>query len=240
MSDSLITLIEAEQLSEIDQETLKKRCQNDQIPGAVKKGKTWLVPFASITGKVKSKVGLYIDGSNVYHGGKIAGWQVNYASLRQFIERKYSIAIISYYNCTGYKQDANGKYQKDAKGNYILNEGALRFENGLRGIGIRVVSKPLKFILGDEHKPSNKTDGDLMIDAIIEQQQWNELILFAGDSDFEKLVKQTTSIGKPVHIFSFETRISHELKVLAFQSPYVTYTRLEDLERILKYEKKSA
>lgn len=76
-----------------------------------------------------------------------------------------------------------------------------------------------------------------MIDAILEEKQWDKLILLAGDSDFEKLVKQVTSIPKPVHIFSFETRMSHELRILAFNSPYVTYTKLEDLESILKYEK---
>lgn len=239
MTDSLITLAEAESITGINQETLKKRCQNGQIQGAQKRGKIWFIPISTLTGKVKSKVGVYIDGSNVYHGGKIAGWQINYTNLRKYVERKYITSIISYYNSTGYKQDKNGKYQKSQSGNYIFDDGALRFENCLRGLGIRVVSKPLKFILGDEQKPSNKTDGDLMIDAILEHQQWDELLLFAGDSDFEKLVKQIISFSKPVHIFSFETRMSHELKTLAFQSPYVTYTKLEDLKSILKYEKTS-
>ena len=237
MSDTFLTLAEAESLTGINQETLKKRCQTKQIDGAVRKGRVWLIPLSSIA-KAKSKVGVYIDGSNIYHGGKKAGWQVSYYLLKNFIERKYAISIISYYNSTGYKQDEQKKYMKDEEGNYILDEGALKFENTLRGLGIRVVSKPLKFIEGDEKNPSNKTDGDLMIDAILEQQQWDELLLFAGDCDFEKLVKQIVSIPKPVHIFSFETRMSHELRVLAFQSPYVTYTKLEDLEGIIKYIKK--
>ncbi len=185
--------------------------------------------------KGKSKVGVYIDGSNIYHGGKDVGWQVNYYLLRQFIERKYVISIISYYNSTGYKQDKKKCYLKDKKGNYVLDPAALRFENTLRGIGIRVVTKPLKFIEGDEHKPASKLDGDLMIDAILEHPQWDELLLLAGDCDYEKLVKQIISLPKPVHIFSYNTRMSHELRVLAFNSPYVTYTKLEDLENILKY-----
>lgn len=187
----------------------------------------------------KSKAGVYIDGSNIYHGGKDAGWQLSYFSLRQFIERKYTISIISYYNSTGYLQDANKKYVKDENGKYILDPGALKFENGLKGLGIRVVTKPLKFIKGDETNPSNKIDGDLMIDAILEHPQWNELILLAGDCDYEKLVKQLISLPKSVHIFSFDTRMSYELRVLALNSPYVTYTKLEDLESILKYKPKT-
>lgn len=234
----ILTLAEASKLTGIDQETLKKRCQLLQIPGAIKKGKVWLIPEFAILGKNKPSVGVYVDGSNIYHGGKEAGWQISYLSLRQFIEKKYRISIMSYYNSTGYKQDKNKKYIKDEKGAYILDDGNLRFENGLKGIGIRVISKPLKFILGNEKNPSNKTDGDLMIDAILEEKQWDELMLLAGDCDFEKLVRKVSEIPKPVHIFSFQTRMSHELRVLAFQSPYVTYTKLEDLKSILKYEKK--
>lgn len=235
--NDILTLAEASKLSGIDEETLKKKCQSLQIPGAIKKGKTWLIPSFAILGKSNPKVGVYIDGSNIYHGGKKAGWQISYSFLKQFILKKYNISIISYYNSTGYQQNLDKSYVKDQNGNYVLDPGALRFENGLKGIGFRVVSKPLKFILHDEKNPSNKTDGDLMIDAILEEKQWDELVLLAGDCDFEKLVKQVISIPKPVHIFSFETRMSHELRVLALSSPYVTYTKLEDLESILKYEK---
>lgn len=238
MPDTLITLAEASRLTGTDQETLKKRCQAGKIKDAQKKGKTWLVPVASITGKERLRAGVYIDGSNIYHGGKEAGWQLGFFKLRQFIERKYFISIISYYNCTGYKQDKDGKYLKDKKGRYILDKRALGFENCLRGLGFRVVTKPLKFISGDEQKPSNKTDGDLMIDAILEHKQWDELLLFAGDCDYEKLVKQISNIPKTVHIFSFESRLSYELKALSFQSPYVSFTKLKNLENILKYSKK--
>lgn len=186
---------------------------------------------------MKKTAGVYIDGSNIYHGGMSRGWKINYWKLKEFIERKYFISIISYYNSIGYKQDKSGKYLKNSKGEYLMDDAALRFENGLKGAGMRVISKPLKFIKKDEHNPSNKTDGDLMFDAWIEHPKWDVLLLFSGDCDFERLVKQIIAIPKEVHIFSFETRMAHELKLLAFESPYVTYTKLEDLEAILKYSK---
>lgn len=232
------TLAEASKLLGVDQETLKKRCQTNQMPGAVKKGKVWLLPEFAVLGKNKPTVGVYVDGSNIYNGGKEAGWQISYYYLKAFIEKKYNISIISYYNSTGFKQDVNKKYVKDDKGEYILDEGAVKFENTLKGLGFRLVTKPLKFILGDEKKPSNKTDGDLMIDAILEEKQWDELILLAGDSDFERLVKKVSDIPKPVHVFSFDTRLSHELRRLAIESAYVTFTKLEDLKSILEYKKR--
>lgn len=238
MTDSLITLAEAESFTGINQETLKKRCQAGQIPGAVKKGRVWLVPLISIV-KNKAKVGVYIDGSNIYCGGRDLGWKVSYSKLRQFIENKYIITIMSYYNSIGYAQGEKGIYLKDNDGHYILDPGALKFEKFLIGMGVRVISKPLKFINGDEHHPSNKTDGDLIVDALMEQNQWDELLLFAGDCDFEKLVKQVVASSKPVHIFSFNVRMSYELRTLALQSPFVTYTPMEDIESIVKYEKES-
>ena len=237
MANSFITLMEAEKISGVNQETLKKRCQSNQIPGAVKKGKTWLIPLSTVIEKEKPRAGVYIDGSNIYCGGKDAGWQLDYSKLKNFLERKYSIAVMSYYNCTGYAQNDQGRYIKDKDGAYIPDPKAIAFENFLKGMGIRVQSKPLKFILGDERKPSNKMDGDLMIDAILEHSQWDELILFSGDCDFEKLVKQIASYSKKVSVFSFSTRLSHELKLLAFSSPYVTFTVLDELERLLKYNK---
>ncbi len=231
------TLSEASAILGIDQETLKKKCQAHQIPGAIKKDKLWLLPEFAVLGKNKPSVGVYIDGSNIYHGGKNVGWQVGYLFLKQFIENKYNIVTISYYNSTGYKQDKDKKYIKDAKGNYVLDDKALGFENGLRGIGFRIFTKPLKFINKDEKNPSNKTDGDLMIDAMTEEKQWDELILLAGDCDFERLVKKISSIPKRVSIFSFNSRMSHELRELALNSPYVTFTPLEDLRSILEYKK---
>lgn len=189
-----------------------------------------------LTTKKIIRVGVYIDGSNIYHGGKEAGWKLSYSKLKTFIERKYSISIMSYYNCTGYLQNKSGKYQKDKNGKYILDPKALRFENMLKGLGVRVFTKPLKFIKGDEKHPANKTDGNLIVDCLLEEKQWDKLLLLAGDCDYESLVKYLISKSKPVHIFSFTTRMSHELKVLAFQSPFVSYTSLENLESLLKYK----
>lgn len=181
--------------------------------------------------------GVYIDGSNIYHGGKQAGWRMNYSALKSFIERKYRISIISYYNSRGYQRDSTGKYMKDSNGVYIPDPGAVRFENGLVGQGFRVVTKPLKFIKGDEHIASNKFDGDLMIDALTELEKWDEMLLFTGDCDFEKLVKHVISVPKHVKIFSYASRMSHELKLLSFQSPYVDYTELDKLKGVLAYGK---
>lgn len=109
----------------------------------------------------KIKVGVYIDGSNIYYGGRSADWKLDYGKLIKFIERKYEITIINYYNSIGYEKNPNGKYLKDKNGKYILNQATLKFEKVLKKLGIKVTSKPLKFIHGNESIATNKLNGDL-------------------------------------------------------------------------------
>lgn len=188
---------------------------------------------------MKKKAGVYIDGSNIYHGGKKAGWLVDYAKLITFIRRKYEIKLINYYNSVGYLREGDGKYIKDATGAYIPNPTTLRFNKLLEVNGIRLICKPLKFVKGNEAIASNKLDGDLMIDALLDSPSWEVLILLSGDSDFEKLIKQMIIYKKEVCIFSFVSRISHELLMLANSCPSVSYIRLEKLKSVLQHEKKT-
>ena len=179
------------------------------------------------------KAGVYIDGSNLYFGAKEAGWQLDYQKMKNFIERRYSISIISYYDSVGYKKGSDGKYLKDSTGQYIEDPEALKFLKMLRGLGIRLVTKKLKFINGDEDKASNKMDGDLIVGALSEKESWDVLILMSGDCDFESLAKNV-AIDKKVHIFSFKDNMSWELKQLAFDTPNVTYTKLNDIKSSVK------
>lgn len=124
------------------------------------------------------------------------------------------------------KKNSKGKYKKDSAGNYIDDPEALKFLKILKGLGIRLVTKKLKFINGDENKASNKMDGDLIVGALNEKSSWDVLILMSGDCDFESLVK-SIAIDKKVHIFSFKDNMSWELKQAAFDSPNITYTELD-------------
>jgi uncharacterized LabA/DUF88 family protein len=175
------------------------------------------------------KAGVYIDGSNIYHGAKKAGWQLDYQKMKDFIERRYDITVISYYDSVGYQKDNSGKYVKDARGKYINDPGAIKFLQIIKGLGVRLVTKPLKFINGDENKASNKMDGDLIVDALTEKDSWDVLILLSGDCDFESLAK-TVATDKKVQIFSFHDLMSWELKQLAIETPNVTYTKLDDIK----------
>lgn len=181
----------------------------------------------------KIRVGVYIDGSNIYYGGRKAGWKLDYGKLIKFIERKYEIVVINYYNSIGYEKNETGKYLKNENGKYVLNQATLKFEKVLKKLGIKVISKPLKFIHGNESIATNKLDGDLMIDALLESKKWDELILLSGDCDFERLIKEMILRNKKVNIFSFESRISYEIIVLSKKYNIINFTKIDKLKKLL-------
>lgn len=231
------TLSEAAALTNQNKETLKKRCQSGNIKDAKKIANVWLIPKEYVHGHKILKAGVYIDGANMIHGCKGMDWILDYEKVFDFIKKRYNPTIISFYDSLGYERAKNGKFIKDDQGNYVPKKSQVKFYQFLEGIGCRVIRKPLKFIDGDEHKPKNNMDSYLTIDIVKEMQRWEALLLFSGDSDFDRLLDELIPLGKYVHIFSFSKLLSYELKKRAFTSPLVSYTEIEDIRTIIEREK---
>lgn len=180
------------------------------------------------------RVGVYIDGANIFHGARDAGWMMDYAKLLAFIKRKFQVETIAYFNCTGFEFDKTGKRVRDINGEFALNKSQVSFHKKLEGMGFRVITKPLKFVLGNRSTAKNKMDSELVLTAYKELSTWDELLLFTGDCDFESLVTEMAALGKRVHIFSFKRKASYELRRKALTSPLVTFTPIDDLKSLLE------
>lgn len=111
----------------------------------------------------------------------------------------------------------------------------------LDNVGITPITKPIKIIKIDDDHPSKKLyhyseiyksncDVEITIDILLERKEIDEIILFAGDSDFQYLIKRLKDIGKKVIIFSPRKTISWEIKLEATE-----YIYLEDIkDRIMR------
>ncbi len=228
------TLSEAAALTNQNKETLKKRCQSGKIKDVKKIANVWLIPKEYVYGHKVLKAGVYIDGANMIHGCKSVNWILDYEKIVDFIKKRYNPTVISLYDSLGYERKRNGKLVKDKNGKYVPKKSQVKFYQFLEGIGYRVTRKPLKFIDGDVSKPKNNMDSYLTVDVIKEMNRWDVLILFSGDSDFDRLLDEAIPLGKYVHIFSFSKLLSYELKMKAFSSPLVSYTEIEDIKSILE------
>lgn len=181
----------------------------------------------------KERVGVYIDGPNLLHGGLDAGWLIDYKKLTKLIKKDYNPVVLSYYDSVGHERDEKGSFIKNGDGKFIPRESQLKFLNLLKGLGYRIVSPSLKYIYGDMQRPKNTTDNHINWDVAKEKELWEQLFLFSGDSDFERLVDEVVALNKIAKVFSFSNRLSYELKIKAFNSPLVTFTELEKLKDIL-------
>ena len=101
-----------------------------------------------------------------------------------------------------------------------------KFLNFLEGIGYNVIKKDLKHI-GSETKCD--TDVEIAMDLHKYAPDVDNIVLFTGDSDFLTAVKHFQSIGKYIHIYSFEDCLAWELKLFAIQNPRCNYTLLDNL-----------
>lgn len=163
----------------------------------------------------KPKVVVFIDGANVFYAQKHLGWTIDWKKARTVLENDYKIQKISYYT---------GIRDKDEK-----MEGFLKY---LRYLKFETITKPLKIITDEEGKTIRKSnmDVEIAVDAMLKVNDFDNLILFSGDSDFvylSEILKR--HYQKKVVVYSSRKTISWELK-LSVDS----YFFLEDLKSKIK------
>lgn len=86
-----------------------------------------------------------------------------------------------------------------------------------KGLDFVVRKKELKRILVhngecDLIKEKGNMDVEMTIDAIHFKKEYNEAILFTGDSDFLALINYLKNADKKVYIYSSDNNISNELR----------------------------
>ena len=108
----------------------------------------------------------FIDGQNLYLAIKNQEWSLDYKKFRQYLKDKYNVSTA--YLFIGYVQVNSDIYQKLQKDGYILI-----FKEALQ-IG--------KLIKGN-------CDGELILQAMIDIENYNKAVIVSGDGDFACLIR---------------------------------------------------
>ena len=177
------------------------------------------------------RTGVFIDFSNLFWAikshepktGARTNYDICFIKLRDFLKNEHSPVFYNFYAC----QDMQPKREP-----YITK--AVRHAKFLRfleGTGYNVIKKDLKYI-GTETKCD--TDVEITMDLHKYASDIDNIVLFTGDSDFLTAVKHFQSIGKYIHLYSFENCFAWELKLFAIQNPRCNYTMLDDLRSVLE------
>ena len=109
----------------------------------------------------------FIDSQNLYLGIKNLGWALDFKKFRIYIQEKYNVTTAYFF--VGYIEQNKNLYSFLKKAGYIL------------------VFKP---VLPDkEGSVKGNIDADLVLQAMIEYNNYNKAVIVTSDGDFYSLVK---------------------------------------------------
>ena len=158
------------------------------------------------------KLGIFIDESNVYHSQKTLGWKIDYLKLKKYFDDISTLKVLNLY--TSYLDK-----------NILQKERFKKLEKN----GYKVVKKQLKFIKNKEGgfiKKGN-LDIELAIDAYRLRKEYNILVLFSGDSDFEYLLRLLKRDNIKIIVVSTGGHVSREL--LKISDEYIDLKKIKEI-----------
>lgn len=179
------------------------------------------------------RTGVFVDGSNLFWAmnirNKTTGAKVNYdicyKKLKEFLKGNYTPVFYNYYGV----EDNNATSEP-----YITRAaGTKNFHKKLEGSGYNVCRKELKYL------PDGSTKGDMDMEIAMDMHKlvndYDNIVLFCGDSDFLSAVTYFHSVGKSIRIYSFANTLSWELKNFAIKNTRTNYKLLDELKSELEF-----
>ncbi len=164
------------------------------------------------------KVSIYIDSANLYFASNIAKLKIDFIQLAKWFRKNCRLTGLNFY--TAFNPD-------DPKQLSFLKE--LEDEN------YRIIKKPIKVF---ETSKKGNMDIELAVDAILQKDMYETLILLSGDGDFSYLVQALSSLGKETIILGVGGFTSYELHQEA--SDYYFLNRITKVWQKPRKPRKSA
>jgi len=109
----------------------------------------------------------FIDSQNVNLGVQSLGWKLNWRKFRVYLEEKYDISVA--YLFIGYMSQNQGLYSSLQKDGFVL------------------IFKPV--IPNKDGDVKGNVDADLVLQVMIDYQNYNKAVIVSSDGDFYSLVR---------------------------------------------------
>jgi uncharacterized LabA/DUF88 family protein len=116
----------------------------------------------------------FIDAQNVHLGIKSLGWDLDWGKFRVYLKDKYNVSTA--YLFIGFIQTKQDLYSMLQKAGYIL------------------IFKPI--IFDGEGKVKGNCDADLVLNTILEKENYDKAIVVTSDGDFYSLVRHLCEVEK--------------------------------------------
>ncbi len=149
-----------------------------------------------------TRVGVYVDVSNLTMNG---GYGMRYEVLREFACRNGARPV---------RLNAYVSYDEQrAKTDNDYRDGQRRFHSALRDMGFKVIRKVTKWYTDETGAKFGKAnvDLDLAVDALLQSDKLDKVLLATGDGDFTRVVSTIQNKGCRVEVLAFDN-VSRELR----------------------------
>jgi uncharacterized LabA/DUF88 family protein len=122
----------------------------------------------------------FIDAQNVHLGIKSLGWDLDWSKFRIHLKEKYNVTTA--YLFIGFIQTNQDIYSMLQKAGYIL------------------IFKPI--IFGEEGKVKGNCDADMVLNTILEKENYDKAVIVTSDGDFYSLVRYLYENNKLLFVLS--------------------------------------
>ena len=152
--------------------------------------------------RVASRGGVYADVAQLTRNG---GYGMRYEVLREFVCRGSAepVRLNAYVSFDATRAETDLAYREAQQGFYSM----------LRDFGYKVILKHVKWYTDENGNRYGKAnaDLDLAVDALLQSENLDRVLLATGDGDFVQVVRALQNKGCRVEVVAFEN-VSTELK----------------------------
>lgn len=147
---------------------------------------------------VMNRISIFVDGNNMFYAQQKNGWFFDPKRVLEYFKRD-DITLINAFWYTGLKDP------QDQRG----------FRDALISLGYTVRTKILKEYYDDSsgrYSQKANLDIEIVVDMFNTVDQYDRVILFSGDGDFERAIELLRSKNTHITVVSTEGMIARELR----------------------------
>ena len=160
----------------------------------------------------------FIDSQNLNLGINKLNWKLDFRKFRVYLKEKYGVS--SAYMFIGFLPENQDLYASLQKAGYIL------------------IFKPVLF--NNEKQPKGNVDADLVLQTMIEFDNFNQAIIVSSDGDFYCLVKYLYEKGKLSRVISPDVKNCSRLLKKTAKEKIVFMDNLRNKLEYITKEKSTA
>lgn len=146
-----------------------------------------------------TRLSIFVDGNNMFYAQQKNGWFFDPKRVLQYFTSSPHTQLVNAFWYTGLK-DA-----QDQRG----------FRDALISLGYTVRTKVLKEYYDDSsgrYSQKANLDIEIVVDMFNTVEQYDRVILFSGDGDFERAIELLRSKSTHITVVSTEGMIARELR----------------------------